>query len=56
MAKSVEARSVVASIISMAHNLSMRVVAEGVETSEDFRLLREMGCDEAQGLLHCPAA
>jgi EAL domain-containing protein (putative c-di-GMP-specific phosphodiesterase class I) len=49
MAKSVEARSVVASIISMAHNLSMRVVAEGVETSEDFRLLREMGCDEAQG-------
>jgi EAL domain-containing protein (putative c-di-GMP-specific phosphodiesterase class I) len=39
----------------MAHNLSMRVVAEGVETSEDFRLLREMGCDEAQGLLHCPA-
>jgi diguanylate cyclase (GGDEF)-like protein len=49
MAKSVEARSVVASIISMAHNLNMKVVAEGVETGEDFEMLRDMGCDEAQG-------
>jgi EAL domain-containing protein (putative c-di-GMP-specific phosphodiesterase class I) len=49
MAKSVEARSVVASIISMAHNLNMKVVAEGVETGEDFQMLRDMGCDEAQG-------
>jgi EAL domain-containing protein (putative c-di-GMP-specific phosphodiesterase class I) len=49
MAKSAEARSVVASIISMAHNLNMKVVAEGVETSEDFGMLRDMGCDEVQG-------
>jgi diguanylate cyclase (GGDEF)-like protein len=54
MAKSVEARSVVASIISMAHNLNMKVVAEGVETSEDFGMLHDMGCDEAQGYFIAP--
>ena len=36
-------------IISMAHNLGLKVVAEGVETGEDAAMLRDMGCDEAQG-------
>jgi diguanylate cyclase (GGDEF)-like protein len=49
MSKSREAHSVVASIISMAHNLGLRVVAEGVETAEDLEMLRQLGCDEAQG-------
>jgi diguanylate cyclase (GGDEF)-like protein len=49
MTKSAQARDLVASIISMAHRLHLRVVAEGVETAEDVAGLRELGCDEAQG-------
>ena len=51
MTKSRQARSVVESVISMAHALGLRVVAEGVETSEDASILRQLGCDEAQGYL-----
>lgn len=36
-------------IVSMAHVLDMNVVAEGVETEEELRLLRELACDEVQG-------
>ena len=36
-------------IINMSHNLGKRVIAEGVEDSEQLKLLRKMGCDEAQG-------
>ena len=39
------------SVIELAHNLSMSTVAEGVETSEVFHILRELGCDEVQGYL-----
>jgi EAL domain-containing protein (putative c-di-GMP-specific phosphodiesterase class I) len=38
-------------IISMAHSLHRRVVAEGVETLEQADFLRENGCDELQGYL-----
>ncbi len=38
-------------IVSMGHALGLRVVAEGVETEAQAHLLREMGCDEAQGYL-----
>lgn len=42
-------KSIVASIISMAHNLRLKVTAEGVETEEQSSFLKEQGCDEAQG-------
>jgi EAL domain-containing protein (putative c-di-GMP-specific phosphodiesterase class I) len=43
------ARSVVEAIISMAHVLGKVTVAEGVETSDQVRTLRQLGCDLAQG-------
>jgi EAL domain-containing protein (putative c-di-GMP-specific phosphodiesterase class I) len=33
----------------MGRNLRLTVLAEGVETAEQLRLLRNMGCDMAQG-------
>lgn len=42
-------RAVVADTIQLAHHLKMEVIAEGVETEQQFRLLEEMGCDNIQG-------
>ena len=38
-------------IINLAHSLKLKVVAEGVETEEQSRLLRLLNCDEMQGFL-----
>lgn len=39
------------SIITMAHNLNLKVIAEGVETAGQLALLQRHHCDEAQGFL-----
>ena len=39
------------SLIDLAHQLELTVVAEGVEDDETARILRDCGCDAAQGFL-----
>jgi diguanylate cyclase (GGDEF)-like protein/PAS domain S-box-containing protein len=41
--------AITTAIIEMAHSLKVRVVAEGVETVEQYEFLRNRGCDEVQG-------
>jgi diguanylate cyclase (GGDEF)-like protein len=43
--------SLVRTIVSLAHEMGFTVVAEGVETVRQFELLRDAGCDKAQGHL-----
>jgi EAL domain-containing protein (putative c-di-GMP-specific phosphodiesterase class I)/GGDEF domain-containing protein len=45
---------IVHSVIDLAHNFDLRAVAEGVEDEKTFALLREMGCDVAQGYYGAP--
>jgi diguanylate cyclase (GGDEF)-like protein/PAS domain S-box-containing protein len=47
--------ALMSAIISLAHSLNLKVVAEGVETNEQSRLLRLLSCDEMQGFLFSKA-
>ncbi|WP_440089592.1 putative bifunctional diguanylate cyclase/phosphodiesterase [Pseudomonas fragariae (ex Marin et al. 2024)] len=46
-----EDAAIIQAIISMAHSLGLKVVAEGVENQSQLEFLREHGCDEVQGYL-----
>ncbi len=51
LGRSRDCRLIVQSIADLAHGLGLTVTAEGVETIEQLRLIRELGCDVAQGYL-----
>ena len=44
-----ESREIVRIIIMLAHNLGLKVVAEGTETEEHIKLLKQLNCEMAQG-------
>ena len=46
---------IIRAIVAMSHSMRLRVVAEGVETNEQFTALKMLGCDEYQGF-HFSAA
>jgi sensor c-di-GMP phosphodiesterase-like protein len=46
--------TIVRSTIELGHNLGLKVVAEGVEDSKGYALLRSLGCDFAQGYYISP--
>ena len=46
---SADSELIVKSIIDLAHGLGLTVTAEGIETEDQFTLLRRLGCDVAQG-------
>jgi len=49
------AAAIVTYIVNLAHTIGLHVVAEGVETEEQFAFLKEKGCDRVQGFLFSPA-
>jgi EAL domain-containing protein (putative c-di-GMP-specific phosphodiesterase class I) len=51
MIVSADSRLIVKTMIDLAHGLGLTATAEGVETEEQLLLLRELGCDVAQGYL-----
>jgi len=45
------ARELINATVAMAHGLNLKVIAEGVETEEQFNYLKDLGCEYAQGYL-----
>lgn len=50
-----EDASIVRAIISLAHSLKLKVVAEGVESPDQLEFLKTLGCDQYQGYHYSPA-
>jgi PAS domain S-box-containing protein len=51
-----DSREIVRLIITLAHTLNLSVVAEGVETNEQLRVLKQLNCETAQGYFFSPPA
>jgi EAL domain-containing protein (putative c-di-GMP-specific phosphodiesterase class I) len=51
MADDPQQMSIVTAIISLAHSIDLKVIAEGVETPTQAQLLRLLRCDQIQGYL-----
>jgi len=51
MADDPQQMSIVTAIISLAHSIDLKVIAEGVETATQAQLLRLLRCDQIQGYL-----
>lgn len=49
-----EAQALLRTIIDLGHSLNMIVTAEGIEREQEFALLKQLGCDVAQGYLISP--
>ena len=46
-----DSHSIVRAIVSLAHSLGMKIIAEGVETERHYRMLADLGCEFGQGYL-----
>jgi diguanylate cyclase (GGDEF)-like protein/PAS domain S-box-containing protein len=51
LGRDADSAAIVRSVVALGHGLSMRIVAEGVETEDQLAMLRALGCDEYQGYL-----
>lgn len=51
IAQSSRQQAIVSKVVGLAHSLGCLVVGEGIETESDFRTIRDLGCDLAQGYL-----
>lgn len=49
IARDPDDRAIISAVTLMAHRMDIKTVAEGVETEEQFMLVKEAGCDEVQG-------
>ena len=50
---SIRSRRIIAAVVSMAKNINMVTLAEGVETRDQVEFLRTIGCDRLQGYYYC---
>ena len=49
-----EDTSIVRTTIELGHNMGLKVIAEGVENAASLEMLKNFGCDMAQGYFMCP--
>lgn len=49
-----ESRKIISAIVHLGRSLDLKIVAEGIENARTFHILRDQGCDEAQGYFISP--